>query len=62
MSAEVLARSGDRVLGLDTAEEGRYYDLPLCVIDAVFSVGMSSRHGDAAQGEDAASVPLAATP
>ena len=42
MSAEVLARFSDRVLDLESAEEpAGYYDLPLCVIDAVFSVGMT---------------------
>jgi hypothetical protein len=42
LSAEVLAKFSDRVLNLESAEEpAGYYDLPLCVIDAVFSVGMT---------------------
>ena len=42
MSAENLARFSRRVLDLESAEgPAGYYDLPLCVIDAVFSVGMT---------------------
>ena len=42
MSAEDLARFSRRVLDLESAEDpAGYYDLPLCVIDAVFSVGMT---------------------
>lgn len=42
MTAEVLARFSHRVLGLESAERpAGYHDLPLCVIDAVFSVGMT---------------------
>lgn len=42
MPADVLARFSHRVLDLESAEgPPGYYDLPLCVIDAVFSVGMT---------------------
>jgi hypothetical protein len=42
MSAEVLVEFSHRVLGLESAEApAGYHDLPLCVIDAVFSVGMT---------------------
>lgn len=42
MSAEALAEFSQEVLELERAEEpAGYYDLPLCVIDAVFSVGMT---------------------